>query len=41
MAFGVLVSQFEYVESTAEAHVRYRQFVALREDKKSTDIQRE
>jgi ATP dependent DNA ligase C terminal region len=31
----VLVAQLEYVEWTADAHLRHSRFIALREDKKS------
>jgi bifunctional non-homologous end joining protein LigD len=37
----VLVAQFEYVEWTADAHLRHSRFIALREDKKSKDVRRE
>ena len=37
----VLVGQFEFVEWTADAHLRHSRFVALREDKKATEIGRE
>jgi bifunctional non-homologous end joining protein LigD len=37
----VLVAQFEFVEWTADAHLRHSRFVALREDKKAKDVRRE
>jgi ATP-dependent DNA ligase len=37
----VLVGQFEFVEWTEDAHLRHSRFVALREDKKATDVSRE
>jgi ATP-dependent DNA ligase len=36
-----LVSQFEFVEWTADAHLRHSKFVALRENKKTRDVVRE
>ena len=36
-----LVGQFEFVEWTAENRLRHTKFVALREDKKATDVKRE
>jgi ATP-dependent DNA ligase len=36
-----LVGQFEFVEWTPEHHLRHTSFIALREDKKSTDVRRE
>jgi ATP-dependent DNA ligase len=37
----VLVGQFEFVEWTGENHLRHTKFIALREDKKATDVKRE
>ena len=37
----VLVGQFEFVEWTGETHLRHTKFIALREDKKATDVKRE
>jgi bifunctional non-homologous end joining protein LigD len=37
----VLVGQFEFVELTGENHLRHTKFIALREDKKATDVKRE
>jgi bifunctional non-homologous end joining protein LigD len=37
----VLVAQFEFVEWTEDAHLRHSRFIALREDKKPKDVQRE
>ena len=37
----VLVGQFEFLEWTADNHLRHSRFVGLREDKKATDIVRE
>jgi DNA ligase D-like protein (predicted ligase) len=37
----VLVGQFEFVEWTADDHLRHTQFVALRDDKKAKDVVRE
>jgi DNA ligase D-like protein (predicted ligase) len=37
----VLVAQFEYVEWTADGHLRHSRFIALREDKKAKDARRE
>ncbi len=37
----VLVAQFEFVEWTADAHLRHSRFVALRDDKKAKDVRRE
>jgi ATP-dependent DNA ligase len=37
----VLVGQFEFVEWTGENHLRQTRFIALREDKKATDVKRE
>jgi ATP-dependent DNA ligase len=34
-------SQFEFVEWTADAHLRHSKFVALREDKKARAVRRE
>ena len=36
-----LVGQFEFVEWTADHHLRHTKFMALREDKKATDVCRE
>jgi ATP-dependent DNA ligase len=37
----VLVGQFEFLERTADNHLRHSKFVALREDKKARDVARE
>jgi ATP-dependent DNA ligase len=37
----VLVGQFEFLEWTADNHLRHSKFVALREDKKARDVARE
>jgi DNA ligase D-like protein (predicted ligase) len=37
----VLVAQFEFLEWTADDHLRHSKFVGLREDKKATDVHRE
>jgi len=37
----LLVGQFEFVEWTADAHLRHSRFVGLRDDKKATDVVRE
>ena len=37
----VLVGQFEFVEWTADNHLRHTKFVALREDKAARDVRRE
>jgi len=37
----VLVAQFEFVEWTADAHLRHSRFIAQREDKKAKDVRRE
>jgi bifunctional non-homologous end joining protein LigD len=37
----VLVGQFEFLEWSGENHLRHSKFVALREDKKATDVRRE
>ena len=37
----VLVGQFEFLEWTGEHHLRHSRFVALREDKKATQVRRE
>jgi bifunctional non-homologous end joining protein LigD len=37
----VLVGQFEFLEWTADNHLRHSKFVGLREDKKAKDIRRE
>ena len=36
-----LVGQFEFVEWTPDAHLRHSKFIAMREDKKASDIRRE
>ena len=36
-----LVAQFEFVEWTADGHLRHTKFVALREDKRATEVKRE
>ena len=36
-----LVGQFEFVEWTADAHLRHSKFIALRTDKKAKDVVRE
>jgi DNA ligase D-like protein (predicted ligase) len=36
-----LVGQFEYVEWTEDSHLRHSRFMALRDDKKPTDVRRE
>jgi bifunctional non-homologous end joining protein LigD len=36
-----LVGQFEFVELTPDDHLRHSRFVALRDDKKPTDVTRE
>jgi bifunctional non-homologous end joining protein LigD len=36
-----IVGQFEFVEWTEDAHLRHSRFVALRDDKKATDVKRE
>ena len=36
-----LVGQFEFLEWTADNHLRHSTFVGLREDKKATDVVRE
>jgi ATP-dependent DNA ligase len=36
-----LVAQFEFVEWTADAHLRHSRFIALRDDKRATDVVRE
>lgn len=36
-----LVGQFEFVEWTADLHLRHTKFVALRDDKKAKDVKRE
>jgi DNA ligase D-like protein (predicted ligase) len=35
------VAQFEFVEWTPENHLRHSKFIALRDDKKATDVRRE
>jgi ATP-dependent DNA ligase len=37
----VLVGQFEYVEWTADRHLRHSRFMGLREDKTARDVRRE
>jgi len=37
----VLVGQFEFVEWTADNHLRHTKFVALRDDKRARDVRRE
>jgi ATP-dependent DNA ligase len=37
----VLIGQFEFVEWTADRHLRHTRFIALREDKKAVDVRRE
>ena len=37
----VLVGQFEFVEWTAEGHLRHSKFIGLREDKEAQDVVRE
>jgi len=37
----LLVGEFEFVEWTGENHLRHPRFIALREDKKATDVKRE
>ena len=37
----LLVGQFEFVEWTADLHLRHTRFLALREDKKAKDVRRE
>jgi bifunctional non-homologous end joining protein LigD len=37
----VLVGQFEFVEWTPDNHLRHSKFIALREDKRTTDVRRE
>ena len=37
----VLVGQFEFLEWTADSHLRHSKFVGLREDKKAKDVRRE
>ena len=37
----VLVGQFEFLEWTADNHLRHSKFVGLREDKKARDVVRE
>jgi len=36
-----LIGHFEFVEWTEDAHLRHSRFVALRDDKKAEDVQRE
>jgi DNA ligase D-like protein (predicted ligase) len=36
-----LVAQFEFVEWTSDSHLRHSKFVALRDDKKPTDVRKE
>jgi bifunctional non-homologous end joining protein LigD len=37
----VLVGQFEFLEWTADNHLRHTKFVGLREDRRATDVRRE
>ncbi len=37
----VLVGQFEFLEWTADNHLRHSKFVALRDDRKASDVRRE
>jgi bifunctional non-homologous end joining protein LigD len=37
----VLVGQFEFVEWTADAHLRHSRFIGLREDKRAKEVRRE
>jgi DNA ligase D-like protein (predicted ligase) len=37
----VLIAQIEFVEWTGENHLRHAKFIALRDDKKATDVKRE
>jgi bifunctional non-homologous end joining protein LigD len=37
----VTVAQFEFVEWAAESHLRHSKFIALRDDKKATEVHRE
>jgi len=37
----VLVAQFEFLEWTADNHLRHSKYVALREDKKARSVRRE
>jgi bifunctional non-homologous end joining protein LigD len=37
----VLVAQFEFVEWTADGHLRHSRFMGLRDDKRATDARRE
>jgi bifunctional non-homologous end joining protein LigD len=37
----VLVAQFEFLEWTADNHLRHSRFVALRDDKNPKDVVRE
>jgi bifunctional non-homologous end joining protein LigD len=37
----VLVGQFEFVEWTADHHLRHVRFVALRDDRRARDVRRE
>ena len=36
-----LVAQFEFVEWTADGHLRHSRFIALRDDKRAQDVKRE
>ena len=38
---SALIGQFEFVEWTADLHLRHTRFIALRDDKTATDVQRE
>jgi len=37
----VLAGQFEFLEWSGDNHLRHSRFIALREDKKATDVVRE
>jgi bifunctional non-homologous end joining protein LigD len=36
----VLVAEFEFLEWTADDHLRHSRFVAVREDRKAREVQR-
>jgi ATP-dependent DNA ligase len=36
-----MVAQFEFVEWTADGHLRHSRFIALRDDKRAQDVKRE
>ena len=36
-----LVGQFEFLEWTADNHLRHSKFIALREDKRAREVRRE